>query len=273
VNDVLELAQQFEATTTDAQVAPADVQNTSIVPSAASETLAAASTAYQAALAKVRALTARADALERQAVNPRLLLSDRLTLQMRAAQAAVERDAAREAAETLGARVEDARTELTAAQTAAVSQTAAAPQPAAQMPWVFPVGGGPGVVSASHTHHDYPAVDIAAPEGSPVFAISDATVLRSWSYPDARCGIGLTIQTGDGRVWTYCHLSYLEPSVQPDASLAAGDLVGLVGMTGDASGPHLHLQLQPATSYPQKEAWFQAFAGTAFSWQDASVGE
>ena len=100
---------------------------------------------------------------------------------------------------------------------------------------------------------------------SPVFAISNATVLRSWSDPDPRCGIGLTIQTDDSRVWTYCHLSYLQPTVQPGASLAAGDLVGLVGHTGDASGPHLHLQLQPATSYPQNEAWFKAFAGTAFS--------
>ena len=33
--------------------------------------------------------------------------------------------------------------------------------------YVFPVGGGPGEVSASHTHHDYPAVDIAAPHGRP----------------------------------------------------------------------------------------------------------
>ena len=40
-------------------------------------------------------------------------------------------------------------------------------------------------------------------------------------------------------------------------------------MTGDASGPHLHLQLQPATSYPQNQAWFQSFAGSAFRWQDA----
>jgi hypothetical protein len=44
-------------------------------------------------------------------------------------------------------------------------------------------------------------------------------------------------------------------------------------MTGDASGPHLHLQLQPATSYPQNEGWFEAFAGTAFSWQDAPPAE
>ncbi len=55
----------------------------------------------------------------------------------------------------------------------------------------------------------------------------------------------------------------------PGATLAAGAPVGLVGSTGDATGPHLHLQLDPSTSYPQNEAWFQSFAGVAFSWQDA----
>jgi murein DD-endopeptidase MepM/ murein hydrolase activator NlpD len=77
------------------------------------------------------------------------------------------------------------------------------------------------------------------------------------------------MRTGDGRSWTYCHLSYLEPSVQPGALLAAGAPVGLVGSTGHSTGPHLHLQLQPTTSYPQAEAWFQGFAGRAFTWQDA----
>ncbi|MDP9491893.1 MAG: M23 family metallopeptidase, partial [Actinomycetota bacterium] len=52
--------------------------------------------------------------------------------------------------------------------------------------------------------------------------------------------------------------------------LAAGAPVGLVGSTGHSTGPHLHLQLQPALSYPQDEPWFQAFAGTSFSWQDAA---
>src|SRR2546427_719116 len=66
VNEVVQLEQQFEPTAS-AQL-PAEVQNTSIVPSAAGLTLAAASTAYQAALAKARVLAARADALERRAV-------------------------------------------------------------------------------------------------------------------------------------------------------------------------------------------------------------
>ena len=40
-------------------------------------------------------------------------------------------------------------------------------------------------------------------------------------------------------------------------------------MTGHATGPHLHLQLDPVTSYPQLQPWFQNFAGVAFRWQDA----
>jgi murein DD-endopeptidase MepM/ murein hydrolase activator NlpD len=138
--------------------------------------------------------------------------------------------------------------------------------------YVFPVGGGPSVVSVGHTHHDYPAADIAAPMGAPVYALTNAVVLRAWAQPDGACGIGLTLQSADGRQWTYCHLSYLEPSLQPGVSLAAGASVGLVGATGDATGPHLHLQLDPATSYPQNEAWFQAFAGSAFRWQDGPQG-
>jgi murein DD-endopeptidase MepM/ murein hydrolase activator NlpD len=135
--------------------------------------------------------------------------------------------------------------------------------------YVFPVGGGPAVVSAAHTHHDYPAVDIAAPEGSPVYALANAIVLNAWHTPDPRCGIGMTVQAFDGQVWTYCHLAYLSPTVVDGASLAAGAQVGLVGETGHATGPHLHLQLQPATAWPQQEAWFQGFAGRAFRWQDA----
>ena len=40
------------------------------------------------------------------------------------------------------------------------------------------------------------------------------------------------------------------PTVTQGAELAAGDPVGLVGQTGHASGPHLHLQLQPAELVP-----------------------
>jgi murein DD-endopeptidase MepM/ murein hydrolase activator NlpD len=136
--------------------------------------------------------------------------------------------------------------------------------------YVFPVGGGPGVVTVGHEHHDYPAADIAAPAGSPVYALAGGVVEAAWA-DDPRCGVGFTLHADDGRSWTYCHLSVLDPAVVAGARLDAGSAVGLVGETGDATGPHLHLQLAPATSYPQDEPWFQAFAGTAFGWQEEPV--
>lgn len=165
-------------------------------------------------------------------------------------------------------RLQSLKSELTSASVAA--PTAASFGGAmASGDYVFPVGGGPDAVSVAHTHHDYPAADIAAPEGSPLFALADSVVVDAYTDPSGRCGIGFKIQLESGAEYVYCHLSYLEPSVVPGAALAAGASVGLVGSTGHATGPHLHLQLSPPVSYPQDEHWFQSFAGVAFSWQDA----
>jgi murein DD-endopeptidase MepM/ murein hydrolase activator NlpD len=166
------------------------------------------------------------------------------------------------------ARLQSLRDQVAAAAVAApAAASAGSPQPIDG--YVFPVGGGPSVVSVSHHHHDYPAADIAAPEGSPLYALADSVVLDTYSAGKGNCGNGFTIHLRDGTEYTYCHLSYLEAEIVPGAALTAGQPVGLVGHTGHATGPHLHLQLDPAASYPQLEPWFQAFAGIAFSWQDA----
>jgi murein DD-endopeptidase MepM/ murein hydrolase activator NlpD len=204
------------------------------------------------------------------------LLSDQLALEQRAGQAGERLTAAQARIATLRSNLAALQLELDRAQQASASASfdpAASQQlsaPSYSGGYVFPVGGGPGVVFASHTHHDYPAVDIAAPMGSPLYALANAVVVKSWSAPDPACGIGLTLQVFDGQVWTYCHLSVLDPNVVAGAQLTAGEPVGLVGATGDATGPHLHLQLQPPTEWPQQQAWFQAFAGQAFTWTDAA---
>ena len=208
-------------------------------------------------------------------VDAAALLSDRLVAERRAVLYDLRVDAARAATDAARANLEQAQSAL-----ATATQSAQAPSFANGVgslmgaasyhgDYVFPVGGGPQLVSVAHTHHDYPAADIAAPAGSPVYAISNAVVVNAWHSADPRCGIGMTIRTVDGQVWTYCHLAYLDPAVMDGVSLTAGAQVGLVGSTGHATGPHLHLQLQPATSYPQDQPWFQDFAGTAFGWQDA----
>jgi murein DD-endopeptidase MepM/ murein hydrolase activator NlpD len=139
--------------------------------------------------------------------------------------------------------------------------------------WVFPVGGGPANVSTAHTHHDYPAADIAAPPGSPLYALHDAVITDLFPTGSGKCGIGLMLRTTTGEEFVYCHLSALEPSLAPGTHVSAGAPVGRVGSTGNSTGPHLHLGFVPSTHYPQAEPWFQAFAGVAFRWQDAPTPE
>ena len=226
------------------------------------------------ALLGERSLARRERLLGRRAAAA-TLLSDRLALDQRAVQAGVVRAAAQARVADLRATLERAETGLASARdrSLASSFSPAAGSflgaPSFDAGYVFPVGGGPSLVSVSHHHHDYPAADIAAPEGSPVYALSDAVVERAWQYPDGRCGIGVTMTTADGQSWTYCHLSYLDPALTGGVQLAAGTQVGLVGSTGHATGPHLHLQLNPAFSYPQLQPWFQRFANVAFRWQDS----
>jgi murein DD-endopeptidase MepM/ murein hydrolase activator NlpD len=222
-----------------------------------------------------RELARRSRLLDSRANSARLL-SDRLELQKDAFEMDARRAGA--AAEVRAARRKLKRAESTLDEVRSSSWTAsfspgtatALGGPSYQGNYVFPVGGGANIVSVGHHHHDYPAADIAAPEGSPVYALTDGVIVDAWQLPSGRCGIGFTMRANaDGREWTYCHMSYEDPTIGSGASVAAGQPVGLVGHTGHATGPHLHLQLQPATSYPQEESWFESFAGSAFRWQDA----
>jgi murein DD-endopeptidase MepM/ murein hydrolase activator NlpD len=222
-----------------------------------------------------RRLARQARALDARANSARLL-SDRLDLQKAAFQMDARRAGAVDAVRAARRKLKAAESKLTQARSSswtssfAPGTATALGGPSYQGNYVFPVGGGANIVSVGHHHHDYPAADIAAPEGSPVYALTEGVVVDAWQLPDARCGIGFTMRSAlDGREWTYCHLSYEDPTVGSGSTLSAGQPVGLVGHTGHATGPHLHLQLQPATSYPQVEPWFEAFAGSAFTWQDA----
>ncbi len=271
VNEVLQLANTYGQ---GGPTEPADLQALQQALDHARARVVRANDALVASVARERAMLNVSRRLHAKVAGA-TLLSDRLAAQRRAVLYDVHVSEAHDASDQARAALQKAQGDLQSAQ-----QKAQAPSfnqgassvlggPSYGGGYVFPVGGGPSLVSAAHMHHDYPAVDIAAPEGSPVYALADAVVLNAWDQPDPRCGIGLTLQAYDGQVWTYCHLAYEAPSVVDGAHLSAGQQIGLVGATGDASGPHLHLQLQPPTAWPQEETWFQSFAGRAFRWQDA----
>ena len=268
VDDVLELAAVFgqgggEATLTYDSMQE-DLRSAQLAIVQASESLTAA--------LKQRTRAARLEATLLAKADRQKLFSDRLAAQKRATLAGVAYHAVEQRIEALQAVLAEAEQALADAR-ARTQGAGFAPAagslfgaPSYSGDYVFPVGGGPSAVSGGATPHDYPAADIAAPAGSPLYALSNGVVTKAWRY-DSRCGIGFTMRTTDGLTWAYCHLAYREPAVVAGASLAAGAPVGLVGSTGRSTGPHLHLGLRPSSAYPQSMAWFQSFAGTAFRWQ------
>ncbi|MBI4472488.1 MAG: peptidoglycan DD-metalloendopeptidase family protein [Acidobacteria bacterium] len=85
------------------------------------------------------------------------------------------------------------------------------------------------------------AVDYAAPTGTPVQAIANGTVaFAGWSGGYGRL---VQIRHPNGLVTGYAHLSRIASGVRAGAKIDQGELIGNVGMTGLANGPHLHFMM------------------------------
>ena len=89
----------------------------------------------------------------------------------------------------------------------------------------------------NHTGTDY-----AAPMGTPVRAIGDGVVVfvgRSGGY-----GNMIDIRHRNGMVSRYGHMRNFAPGIRPGMRVAMGSTIGFVGMTGWATGPHLHFEIR-----------------------------
>ncbi len=85
-------------------------------------------------------------------------------------------------------------------------------------------------------------VDYAADTGVPVMATANGVVThRGWS---GSYGNLVEIRHGNGFVTRYAHLSGFGSGVAAGARVRQGQTIGFVGMTGLATGPHLHYELR-----------------------------
>ncbi|NEQ53379.1 MAG: peptidoglycan DD-metalloendopeptidase family protein [Leptolyngbya sp. SIO3F4] len=97
-------------------------------------------------------------------------------------------------------------------------------------------------------HNDYrfhAGTDLGAPQGTPILATQSGQV----SVADYLGGYGLTVilRHNDNSLESrYAHMSHI--LVQPGEWVEQGDVIGLVGSTGNSTGPHLHFELHQLTS-------------------------
>ncbi len=96
-------------------------------------------------------------------------------------------------------------------------------------------------------------------QGVPVIAAADGTVLRVRdgiadklvrdradveAVGDIKCGNGVVIDHGNGWETQYCHLRNGSIAISPNTKVTKGTTLGMVGSSGLASFPHVHLTLR-----------------------------
>ena len=112
-----------------------------------------------------------------------------------------------------------------------------------------PISSGFGWRNFGGMSEFHRGIDYAVPQGTPIHAIADGKVIvaeyhYSW-------GNHVHIVHKDGTSSNYAHMSQIKAHV--GQQVKQGDVIGLVGSTGNSTGPHLHLEISRSASLAQGE--------------------
>jgi murein DD-endopeptidase MepM/ murein hydrolase activator NlpD len=93
-----------------------------------------------------------------------------------------------------------------------------------------------------HRWRKHEGIDYAADTGTPVRAIADGVIVRAgWAGGYGRL---VEIRHANGTVTRYGHLSAFTKGLAPRMQVTQGMIIGAVGSSGLATGPHLHFELR-----------------------------
>lgn len=102
--------------------------------------------------------------------------------------------------------------------------------------WQAPRGGG-------RLHE---GVDVMARAGQYVYAVQDGMLSKqTFDRPGSLSGNAWWLTGSEGSYFFYAHLSAFAPDLKVGSKVAAGQIIGYVGRTGNASGAHLHFEVHP----------------------------
>lgn len=125
-----------------------------------------------------------------------------------------------------------------------LSDEAAAREAAARKPlFASPLAGDYSFTSgyAMRWGSFHGGLDLAAPLGTPIHAVTDGVVINAG--PASGYGNWIQVKAADGTVTMYGHMAGSGVLVSKGQQVTAGDVIGLVGSEGFSTGPHLHFEV------------------------------
>ena len=101
--------------------------------------------------------------------------------------------------------------------------------------------GALGSISRGYTSY-HAGIDLVAPLGSTIRAAAAGTVVYAGWYKGY--GNMVDIRHDDGLITRYAHLSAYVPELGSGTPVKSGQVIGLVGRTGHATGNHIHFEVR-----------------------------